>query len=68
MRKVRSFGRPTSAYPLRLTQYTSSPCGDYLRVLALPCTLNYTERIHTPANDMVMERHLIRNEVDEPSA
>ena len=37
MCKVRSFGRPTSAYPLRLTQYTSSPYGDYLRVLALPC-------------------------------
>ena len=54
MRKVRSFGRPTSAYPLRLTQYTSSPYGDYLRVLALPCTLNYTEVIPTLATGSVM--------------
>ncbi len=53
MRKVRSFGRPTSAYPLRLTQYTSSPRGDYVRVLALPCTLNYTEVIPTLATGSV---------------
>lgn len=35
--KVRSFGQNPPAYPLRLTRYTSSPCGDYLRVLVLPC-------------------------------
>ena len=34
--------------PLRLTQYTSSPCGDYLRVLVLPCPLNYTEVTSAP--------------------
>ena len=48
MRKVRSFGRPTSAYPLRLTQYTSSPYGDYLRVLALPCYYYYSKTEYQP--------------------
>ena len=32
MCKVRSFGQDPPAYPLRLTRYTSSPRGDYLRV------------------------------------
>lgn len=32
MYKVRSFGQNPPAYPLRLTRYTSSPRGDYLRV------------------------------------
>lgn len=34
--------------PLRLTQYTSSPYGDYLRVLALPCYHNYSKTEHQP--------------------
>lgn len=34
--------------PLRLTQYTSSPYGDYLRVLALPCYHNYSKTEYQP--------------------
>jgi len=37
MRKVRASTRIHQYTPLRLTRYTSSPCGDCLRVLGLPC-------------------------------